>query len=379
MNGHCSGTGKTYIGLRIVECLLANTSKWPILIVCYTNHALDQFLEGIRKFCKDNELIRIGGKSQCQALEKFNLANIKSAMKSKREVPTFIHRSRNESKFELTSIQDQITKLENDIDQLRDTPPGRELGNIIHNINPQHWYQLLNLTSHHDLYVSKVILNWLGYDINVNPEQYVNRGRNITFELPRLYEEPEMDEQDIIEMEEARFIEMDSDEEEDVARYDNRKHNSNPFRRIDQMECGNGNNRSQQEEERIQAMKYHFSCEAKKNRIMSFDRAAAVSDIYEFRQDHRWDLYRLWIKLYVRDIQNEINTLRETYRNECLRFNGLRKQEDIEIVNKAKIIGMTTTGAAKYRHIIEGTKPKITSKLRFNQLQVDKSPLYDKK
>ncbi|XP_009952265.1 PREDICTED: NFX1-type zinc finger-containing protein 1-like [Leptosomus discolor] len=47
------GTGKTYVGLKIVQALLTNKHVWqstvqksPILIVCYTNHALDQFLEG---------------------------------------------------------------------------------------------------------------------------------------------------------------------------------------------------------------------------------------------------------------------------------------------------------------------------------------------
>lgn len=41
------GTGKTYVGLLIVKMMLLNdvTNK-PILVVCYTNHALDQFLEG---------------------------------------------------------------------------------------------------------------------------------------------------------------------------------------------------------------------------------------------------------------------------------------------------------------------------------------------
>ncbi|XP_050795761.1 NFX1-type zinc finger-containing protein 1-like [Gopherus flavomarginatus] len=45
------GTGKTFIGLQIVEILLRNQSQWwkdqrPFLVVCYTNHALDQFMEG---------------------------------------------------------------------------------------------------------------------------------------------------------------------------------------------------------------------------------------------------------------------------------------------------------------------------------------------
>ena len=46
------GTGKTYVGLRIVQTLLHNSrfraehsTETPILVICYTNHALDQFLE----------------------------------------------------------------------------------------------------------------------------------------------------------------------------------------------------------------------------------------------------------------------------------------------------------------------------------------------
>ena len=46
-------SGKTYTGLKIAQALLTNQEVWkgvfdssPMLVVCYTNHALDQFLEG---------------------------------------------------------------------------------------------------------------------------------------------------------------------------------------------------------------------------------------------------------------------------------------------------------------------------------------------
>ena len=48
------GTGKTFVGLKIARVLLETASLWdeedertPILMVSYTNHALDQFLEGL--------------------------------------------------------------------------------------------------------------------------------------------------------------------------------------------------------------------------------------------------------------------------------------------------------------------------------------------
>ena len=40
------GTGKTYIGLTTVSILLENLPG-TIVIACQTNHALDQFLEGL--------------------------------------------------------------------------------------------------------------------------------------------------------------------------------------------------------------------------------------------------------------------------------------------------------------------------------------------
>lgn len=54
------GTGKFFLALKIVETLLVNT-KLTILIVCYTNHALDKFVDDIRKFYPN--VIRIGGKN----------------------------------------------------------------------------------------------------------------------------------------------------------------------------------------------------------------------------------------------------------------------------------------------------------------------------
>ena len=74
------GTGKTFLGLKVVELLLKNKTFWsqsprsepsPILVICYTNHALDQFLEGILKFTQN--IVRVGGRSNCESLKAFSL------------------------------------------------------------------------------------------------------------------------------------------------------------------------------------------------------------------------------------------------------------------------------------------------------------------
>ena len=89
------GTGKTYIGLKIVETIYRNLysdnnnnknnnvelldKKPSIVIVCYTNHALDQFLEGILDFCPS--LLRIGGGSKSERLKKYTLRPVRRHIK----------------------------------------------------------------------------------------------------------------------------------------------------------------------------------------------------------------------------------------------------------------------------------------------------------
>lgn len=73
------GTGKTYVGAKIVRCLLENRRAWdprhisPMLMVCYTNHALDQFLEKVLNFLPSQKIIRVGGRSKSEKLDACNL------------------------------------------------------------------------------------------------------------------------------------------------------------------------------------------------------------------------------------------------------------------------------------------------------------------
>jgi hypothetical protein len=39
------GTGKTFVGVKLVETLLLSKCPTPILILSYKNHALDEFLK----------------------------------------------------------------------------------------------------------------------------------------------------------------------------------------------------------------------------------------------------------------------------------------------------------------------------------------------
>ncbi|KAL3446759.1 hypothetical protein BJX65DRAFT_318478 [Aspergillus insuetus] len=79
------GTGKSYVGIQIARCLLGNKERFdlgPLLCVCYTNHALDQFLTELKK-SGVNRIVRIGSRSQSEDMEFLSL----EAYKKRGDIP----------------------------------------------------------------------------------------------------------------------------------------------------------------------------------------------------------------------------------------------------------------------------------------------------
>ncbi|KAH9881756.1 hypothetical protein J1614_000927 [Plenodomus biglobosus] len=82
------GTGKSYLGVRLMKILLDVKKKaglGPIVVVCYTNHALDQFLEHL-VITGISKVVRVGGQCKSELLENHNLRAITATeSKSKHE------------------------------------------------------------------------------------------------------------------------------------------------------------------------------------------------------------------------------------------------------------------------------------------------------
>ncbi|KAB8256332.1 hypothetical protein BDV32DRAFT_97352 [Aspergillus pseudonomiae] len=75
------GTGKSFTGVALIKVLLANKPKvkprlGPIVCVCYTNHALDQLLEGLLDDKITTQIIRIGSQSKSERLQPLNLRTV---------------------------------------------------------------------------------------------------------------------------------------------------------------------------------------------------------------------------------------------------------------------------------------------------------------
>ncbi|BFZ13122.1 hypothetical protein BsWGS_16161 [Bradybaena similaris] len=108
-------TGKTYVGLKIVRIILENNvmkhavgSRGPILVVCFTNHALDQFLEGILDFCQTG-IVRVG-RSASTLLENFNLKHFRHNPSVAQKIPVHIHEALRNFTRHLEAVRNAINR-----------------------------------------------------------------------------------------------------------------------------------------------------------------------------------------------------------------------------------------------------------------------------
>ena len=66
--------GKSFIGALIAQMIRENTDE-SILCVCYTNHALDQFLEHLLEH-GEKRIVRIGGRSKSDKVKRYQLREL---------------------------------------------------------------------------------------------------------------------------------------------------------------------------------------------------------------------------------------------------------------------------------------------------------------
>ncbi|CAF4435199.1 unnamed protein product, partial [Adineta steineri] len=85
------GCGKTFLGVRLAELFYHNRERItgcnrPILMICYTNHALDQFLSTIiqKLHPKPGDIVRVGGRSTNPEIEPFLIQKLRQQRRNVR-------------------------------------------------------------------------------------------------------------------------------------------------------------------------------------------------------------------------------------------------------------------------------------------------------
>ena len=392
------GTGKTYIGLKIVEALLKNRRFWdpskscPILVMCYTNHALDQFLEDIidTECCgRKLEVIRVGGRCKNEKVEAHNLS------KMRRNAPGHYGYELSREIGRLTEEMERcnperVWQSLNRHFKRRTLLPLVVLQHIVH---PNHYYELALMPKCAEQREREVEV-WLDLWEEMFSEVKEKENKPLrTDSLPSKDTQqneagqmnPELSPQEdteLLEIEgEATLVQDDRMIDDDIEGFQRvelpesaldatvRPHQN--FSDESESEYYTDDEETDDElgERRVQKPKWIRKIDADttirrnlfKSDHMDDEEVEEIShtSIMSLSIRDRWRLYNYWEKQRYKYLHEENRKKCEQYSKKCKELTELKQREDRYILETADVIGMTTTGAAKYQHILHHIKPKI--------------------
>lgn len=391
------GTGKTYVGLKILQALLLNRSVWdpksnsPILVVCYTNHALDQFLDGIIEYSLEKsrkpKIVRVGGRCKSEKIKECAMANLVSTMKKNREVPGNVYRKVREDRNTMKTLASKMDEHLGAIDAMEGKIlTTEEIGNVIdRRLYEQLVFGFADISDnkHLEVWLELWYLPGTTKDIHEMTEEEqlaAAMEASLRFDQPGggvgLEENPEphgleneqeggvvidgaafidvVDEPQILEQErmtEGELIELGHNGHGQQQPHPAQGKDGEKIKPTQKDEWEIVQIKPKERKKRIiNGMKHPPMTEREANRIR---------DIWQLSIKDRWRLYQYWLIEYIRQSKAELKLFGEKYdrcAQDCIETD---RQLNKLTLDGADIIGMTTTGAAKHSYIFKHFHPKI--------------------
>ena len=370
------GTGKTYVGLKIVEALLENRDIWdplkssPILVMCYTNHALDQFLEGIidTECCgRKPKVIRVGGRCKNEKVNRYNLSKVREKLSKQHYL----------EKEKLQCNPNEVWQYLKDYFNRDTLLPMYVLRKVVH---PYHYYQLTQMAQCAEQQHKEVEV-WLDlwHLTSTNVHHLPNEDKDLTVgdKVGQFNDEVVQGSvKDLPELEDDTFlIEYDRPSYEgDDEGYKSPKLQENFTEKMSQYvhpyveDVSTYESDNERLEVEFEGEKWVHKANANKQ-IKQNIRKNPMDDeeveklshisIAKLSIEDRWRLYNYWEEQCYKFLQEENRKMAQEYNEKCSEINELRQRKDQHTLESADVVGMTTTGAAKYQHILHHIKPKI--------------------
>ncbi|XP_029345817.1 NFX1-type zinc finger-containing protein 1 [Acyrthosiphon pisum] len=332
------GTGKTYIGLEILKIIIenmydTNKIKHPIMVVCMTNHALDQFLEGIWKITRN--ISRFGRGTKSDILVNY-IPNMSVARKDEC-ANIYVDAKRNVK----TSIQKENEHLYNikEVDRNEGVVDLSLLIQVLDESGFNTWFQ-----DSYDL------LAWLLHDISavngINPIDFIKKDKLLASQLSKSNKNEAKKKVYFITLKSIKLYctriqcqlnDMSHNQKDDeVPKKQDLEHAFKIMKTV--------------EDYLVKHLKlYKSRSENYKNQNNR--------DLLEKRD--RWLLYYNWVRLYLTKEYNSIEKMKDTTR-QCRRdMNKFKSIGFLKPVQNKYVIGMTTTAAAKNRYLLKNLKCPI--------------------
>ncbi|XP_030831943.1 NFX1-type zinc finger-containing protein 1 [Strongylocentrotus purpuratus] len=363
------GTGKTHIGLKIVETLLLNREAWsseenptPILLVCYTNHALDQFLEGILTF-HHTGIVRVGSRSKSEKLQPFNL----SRMVGRRGIhdEEYVQRRVRDVKEDVDATKRRVDITQARIEGARNGIIDEfELGPFM---SWRHYNSLLRLS---DVKQSNSwLVEWLLCERH-NDRDWNGQEKRYTIEQSDNLQEDEKKEstkhvpvanETTIELEYERnaieyerliddeYGEEDSDEDEEADSESNEDEDY-PFLglEIDDLDKAEDG-----------VLRRFIQKKMYGKDVLDPGTLKSIKDVWRMHPNDRWALYHIWLQNYLQHLKGKLSAYDVKFKQLCGQLDEAKGVGKYHVLRQATIIGMTTTGAANHQQVLQRVRPKI--------------------
>jgi superfamily I DNA and/or RNA helicase len=320
-----------------------STSNRPILMICYTNHALDQFLELCIQNCRVTKVVRVGGRCKNPKLENFLIRNIKEKRREKKETENFILHPIRKLRNKIKEIQDRLNEQLSYIELsqqgvLKLKSLRRYMGEFYYNQFDESEFNFLKWLGF--LSVDKIESNK-----KYSKDQNASKNENNEYNVFDTNEETENENEN-----EERML-----DEDFFIHSNNNEYNLLEIRNeiiFEENELDWICYETKSNNERTQS---YF-----KKVINNQESMEILADSLEtLKQEERIGLYSFWVSKYREDYNNEIENIKKFYNRKSNELNELKMQEDRIIMQNALIIAMTCTGAARYYKLLQDIGPKI--------------------
>ena len=394
------GTGKTYVGTRIVEALLQNKMKWskdvsnPILIVCYTNHALDQFLEFIQDLeigVTSPRIIRIGGRARSEKMKACSLQAARQAAREWRSIPAAIYKP-------VAEMTARMFARKAELENVTLHAPSQEdkllpYQSILPYIKREHRQQLETMWMQYESRdQGREVEIWLDlwFPTPLEPPSEAELAKQLEEQLA-IQERPDTQNSASVEQTthqglQAVDLSHQLEDEVETVQVDEEARLAQDERLMEGEEVllpeirGKGQAKEkaqrtfpeQEVQSHITASVFGWKVEQlkpaeKKRRItdgmkqhaMSSRDAQRIKDIWKLQRNDKWRLYQHWAQEFIRNSKTTAQIFATEYEEICRERERLQRELDFHLLQNADIVGMTTTGAAKYNYILQRLSPKI--------------------
>ena len=276
----------------------------------------------MKLYCVLTGIIRVGGRSKSRKLEFFSLKFLREQARESKEIPGRISRAKTKARKKIREIKENgLFELSNTV--LKFSRRGVLSFYVLKQFMSEphaKWFEQDNTKNAID-----VFCEWLGVDRSVARKSLEQREDNEDFQMQVS----------------LRSFANEGDFEEDD---DNCTIKPSEVVLVDAEDAP-----------KPKEMRRRFQAEE----VMSEDVEKQVLFLQGLTQQQRWELYKLWLARAEKHYLQQLLSKQPDYERAQARLNELLQEEDFHVLQKARVIGMTTTCAARYRRILQRICPKI--------------------